>query len=127
MIERCNRAGVPVVAGGPYPTSCHDEIAGVDHFVLDEAEETFPRFLQDLEAGRAKPIYREPRKPDVTRTPIPRFDLVELKDYHAMCVQFSRGCPFDCEFGTSTTALNFVPQIEPGKLIEGYLRVNSTV
>ena len=98
VIERCNRAAVPVVAGGPYPTACHEEIAGVDHFVLDEAEETFARFLQDLEAGRAKPMYREPRKPDVTRTPIPRFDLVELRDYHAMCVQFSRGCPFDCEF-----------------------------
>ena len=90
VIERCNHASVPVVAEGPYPTSCHKEIAGVDYFVLDEAEETFPRFLQDLDAGRAKAIYREPRKPDVTRTPIPRSDLVELQDYHAMCVQRGR-------------------------------------
>ena len=52
VIERCNHAGVSVVAGGPYPTSCHQEIEGVDHFVLDEAEETFSRFLRDLEEGK---------------------------------------------------------------------------
>ena len=121
VIERCNRAGVPVVAGGPYPTSCHEEIAGVDHFVLDEAEETFPRFLQDLEAGRAKPIYREPRKPDVTRTPIPRFDLVELQNYHAMCVQFSRGCPFDCEFCDITKLYGRVPRTKcPEQMVEEF-------
>ena len=98
VIERSNRAGVPVVAGGPYPTSFHDEIEGVDHFVLDEVEETFGGFLRDLRHGAAKAIYREPRKPDVTRTPVPRFDLIDMKKYHSMCVQFSRGCPFDCEF-----------------------------
>lgn len=98
VIERCRRAGVPVVAGGPYPTAFHDEIEGVDHFVLDEAEEIFPEFLRDLETGTAKAIYREPRKPDVTRTPVPRFDLIDVKAYYAMGVQFSRGCPFECEF-----------------------------
>ena len=98
VIERCNRAGVPVVAGGPHPTTFHDEIEGVDHFVLDEAEEIFPEFLRDLENGTAKAIYREPRKPDVTQTPVPRFDLIDMKNYHSMGVQFSRGCPFDCEF-----------------------------
>ena len=98
VIERCNTAGVPNVAGGPYPTSYHDEIEGVDHFVLDEAEEIFADFLRDLENGTAKVVYREPRKPDVSLTPVPRFDLIDTKDYHSMCVQFSRGCPFDCEF-----------------------------
>ena len=121
VIERCNRAAVPVVAGGPYPTACHEEIAGVDHFVLDEAEETFARFLQDLQAGRAKPIYREPRKPDVSRTPIPRFDLVELQDYHAMCVQFSRGCPFDCEFCDITKLYGRVPRTKsPEQMVEEF-------
>ena len=52
VVERCNRAGVPVVAGGPHPTTFHEEIGGVDHFVLDEVEETFPEFLRDLENGR---------------------------------------------------------------------------
>ena len=98
VIERCNRAGVPVAVGGPHPTTFHDEIGGVDHFVLDEAEEIFPEFLRDLENGTAKAIYREPRKPDVTQTPVPRFDLIDMRNYYSMCVQFSRGCPFDCEF-----------------------------
>ena len=98
VIERCNRAGVPVVAGGPHPTTFHAEIPGVAHFVLDEAEEIFPEFLRDLENGTAKAVYREPRKPDVSLTPVPRFDLLDTKAYHSMCVQFSRGCPFDCEF-----------------------------
>jgi len=98
VTERCNRAGIPVVAGGPYPTSYREEIEGVDHFVLDEVEETFAGFLRDLETGTAKAVYREPRKPDVRRTPLPRFDLIDTNAYHSMCVQFSRGCPFDCEF-----------------------------
>ena len=98
VIERCNDAGVPVVAGGPHPTTFHEDIAGVDHFVLGEVEEVFADFLQDLEEGAAKAIYREMRKPDVTATPVPRFDLIDLKNYATMSVQFSRGCPFDCEF-----------------------------
>ena len=110
VIERCNQAGVPVVAGGPHPTTFHDEIEGVDHFVLDEVEETFPAFLRDLENGRGKAIYREPRKPDVTRTPYPRFDLIDMKHYDIMGVQFSRGCPFDCEFCDITKLYGRVPR-----------------
>jgi len=98
VVERCNRARVPVIAGGPHPTTFHEEIEGIDHFVLDEVEETFSTFLRDLENGTAKAIYRAPRKPDVTLAPIPRFDLIDMKEYHSMCLQFSRGCPFDCEF-----------------------------
>ena len=98
VVERCNRARVPVIAGGPHPTTFHEEIEGIDHFVLDEVEETFATFLSDLENGTAKPIYRAPRKPDMTLAPIPRFDLIDMSEYHSMCLQFSRGCPFDCEF-----------------------------
>ncbi len=98
VVERCNRAQVPVVAGGPHPTTFHEEMEGIDHFVLDEVEETFPGFLRDLESGTAKPVYRAPRKPDVTLTPVPRFDLIDMNEYYSMCLQFSRGCPFDCEF-----------------------------
>ena len=110
VIEQCNRAGVPVVAGGAYPTTYHEEIKGVDHFVLDEVEETFAGFLSDLESGTAKAIYREPRKPDVTRSPAPRFDLINMNAYHSMCVQFSRGCPFDCEFCDITKLYGRVPR-----------------
>ena len=98
VVERCNRAQVPVIAGGPHPTTFHEEMEGVDHFVLDEVEETFPGFLRDLENGAAKAIYRAARRPDVTLAPLPRFDLIDMKDYWSMCLQFSRGCPFDCEF-----------------------------
>ena len=98
VVERCNRARVPVIAGGPHPTTFHEEIEGIDHFVLDEVEETFATFLSDLESGTAKRIYRAPRKPDMTLAPIPRFDLIDMSEYHSMCLQFSRGCPFDCEF-----------------------------
>ena len=98
VVERCNRAQVPVIAGGPHPTTFHEEMEGIDHFVLDEVEETFETFLRDLENGTAKAVYRAPRKPDVTLSPVPRFDLIDMSDYHSMCLQFSRGCPFDCEF-----------------------------
>ena len=98
VVERCNRMKVPVIAGGPHPTTFHEEMEGIDHFVLDEVEEIFPTFLRDLENGTARPIYRAPRRPDVAMTPVPRFDLIDMNEYHSMCLQFSRGCPFDCEF-----------------------------
>ena len=121
VVERCNRAGVPVVAGGAHPTTFHDEIEGVDHFVLDEVEEVFPEFLADLERGSAKRIYREPRKPDVSRTPVPRFDLVDLQNYDAMSVQFSRGCPFDCEFCDITKLYGRVPRTKsPAQVVEEF-------
>ena len=62
VVERCNRAGVPVIAGGPHPTTFHHEMEGIDHFVLDEVEETFPAFLRDLENGTAKKIHRAPEE-----------------------------------------------------------------
>ena len=121
VTERCNRAGVPMVAGGPYPTSYHEEIEGVAHFVLDEAEEIFPEFLRDLEAGTAKAIYREPRKPDVGRTPVPRFDLIDTSAYYSMCVQFSRGCPFDCEFCDIIKLFGQVPRTKsPHQLVNEF-------
>ena len=119
VIERCNRQGVPVVAGGPHPTTFHEEIAGVDHLVLDEAEEIFADFLRDLEGGTAKRIYRESRKPDVSRTPVPRFDLIDLKSYATMSVQFSRGCPFDCEFCDIIKLYGRVPRTKsPEQVVE---------
>jgi len=98
VIARCNRRGTPVVVGGPHPTSYFDEIHGADHYVLEEVEESFPRFLADWEAGCAEPVYRPEGKPAVTATPLPRFDLLDLDAYASMALQFSRGCPFDCEF-----------------------------
>ncbi len=121
VIEHCNQAAVPIVAGGPYPTSFHDEIEGVHHFVLDEVEETFGDFLRDLENGTAKGMYRETRKPDVTETPVPRFDLIDMANYHSMCVQFSRGCPFDCEFCDITKLYGRVPRTKsPQQMVDEF-------
>ena len=121
VIERCNRARVPVVAGGPYPTSYHEELKGVDYLVLDEVEETLGDFLRDLENGTAKAIYREPRKPDVTRTPIPRFDLIDMNAYYSMSLQFSRGCPFDCEFCDITKLYGRIPRTKsPQQMVEEF-------
>jgi radical SAM superfamily enzyme YgiQ (UPF0313 family) len=98
VVSLCNKVGTPVVAGGPYPISSYDKIEGVDHFVLDEAEVTLPKFLGDLEEGCPKSIYRDKRKPDITKTPPPRFDLIDVEAYISIPLQYSRGCPFNCEF-----------------------------
>ena len=121
VIERCNRRGVPVVAGGPHPTSLHDEIDGVDHFVLDEVENTLAGFLRDLERGTAKAVYRAPDKPDVTGTPVPRFDLIDMRDYRSMSLQFSRGCPFNCEFCDITKLFGRVPRTKtPDQMLQEF-------
>jgi len=98
VIGHCNRLATPVAVGGPHPTSYITDIHGADHYLLDEVEESFPRFLADWEQGIAERIYRPEGKPAVTDTPVPRFDLLDLDAYSSMALQFSRGCPFDCEF-----------------------------
>ncbi|TFG60653.1 MAG: DUF4070 domain-containing protein, partial [Spirochaetales bacterium] len=98
VVAMCNRLGVPVAAGGPYVTSLYEKIAGVDHFILDEGEITLHQFIEDYRNGTPKPVYRTEDKPDVALTPVPRFDLVDMKDYTSMPLQYSRVCPFSCEF-----------------------------
>jgi len=98
VVRLCNECGTPVVAGGPLPTSLHGEISGVDHFVLNEAETTLPGFIRDYEAGHALKLYTSEEKPDITRTPPPRFDLVDFSNYQNIAIQNSRGCPYNCEF-----------------------------
>lgn len=117
VIGRCNSAGVPIVAGGPHPTSFFEEIEGVDHFVLDEVEDIFLDFLQDLKNGNAKKIYRAADKPDVTKTPLPRYDLININDYGNMSLQFSRGCPFDCEFCDITKLFGRVPRTKTNQQV----------
>ena len=98
VVRLCKDCGKPVVAGGPYAICSHEKIRGVDHFVLDEAELTLPVFLEDFEAGCAKKLYRDAGKPDLKTTPLPRFDLIDVNDYDCMPLQYSRGCPYNCEF-----------------------------
>jgi radical SAM superfamily enzyme YgiQ (UPF0313 family) len=98
LIARCTMAGVPVIAGGPLFTEESEQFPDVDHLVLGEAEEILPQFLADFKAGSAGHIYRASGFPDVRMTPIPRWDLLTMRAYVSMAVQFSRGCPYDCEF-----------------------------
>ncbi len=98
VIRVCRQAGRPVVAGGPYPTASHEEIEGVDHFVLGEAESILDDFMADFEDKTAEKIYRAAGKPDISDPVLPRFDLLKMDRYSSMAVQYSRGCPFTCEF-----------------------------
>ncbi len=99
LAERCQRLGATLVAGGPYPSSSYAKIKNVNFFVLNEAEITLPQFLHDWEMGQAKHIYEDHGKADITNSPVPRFDLLpSLNHYEAMPLQYSRGCPFNCEF-----------------------------
>ena len=98
VVEQCNRLHVPVVAGGPYPSSSYQKIQHVDYFILNEAEVTLPQFLYDLEKGQPKHIYQDSCKADISVTPLPRFDLLSVNEYASMALQYSRGCPHNCEF-----------------------------
>jgi len=99
IIKRVKKRGKTIIAGGPLFTMHFDEFtSSVDHLVLGEAEVTLPKFLEDLEKGKPEPIYFPERFADIEKTPVPRFDLVKMKRYSSMNVQFSRGCPYNCEF-----------------------------
>jgi radical SAM superfamily enzyme YgiQ (UPF0313 family) len=104
LVVRCKKAGLKVVAGGPLFSSAHDRFEAVDHFILNEAELTLPPFLDDLARGCPRRIYRSEHFADLRQTPVPRWDLLDLKRYATMSIQFSRGCPFNCDF-CSVTAL----------------------
>jgi radical SAM superfamily enzyme YgiQ (UPF0313 family) len=99
IVDEFRRRGRFVVIGGPYASLCPEELRGrCDVLFVDEAEETWPQFLKDYAAGQWYAEYRPREKPDLTTSPTPRFDLLNVGAYHAMTIQFARGCPFTCEF-----------------------------
>ena len=105
VIRQCRRLNANMVAGGPLFTSEPEEFEELDHLVLDEAEITLPLFLEDLSKGSTKHIYTSQERPDITRTLLPMWSLIDMKKYTAMSLQYSRGCPFDCDF-CSVAVLN---------------------
>lgn len=103
VITRCRDAGVRIVAGGPLFTAAREEFEDVDHLVLNEAEATLPSFLADLADGKAGHLYTTTTFPSLDKAPVPLWNLVNMKRYVSMNIQYSRGCPFSCEFCDITT------------------------
>jgi radical SAM superfamily enzyme YgiQ (UPF0313 family) len=98
VIDRCRSLGSRIVAGGPLFTACHQDYPEVDHLVLGEAERTLPPFLADFAAGNPERVYSQEQWADLEETPVPLWELIDVRKYAAMNLQYSRGCPFDCEF-----------------------------
>ncbi len=110
VIERCKAAGVRIVAGGPLFTTEDETFGAVDHLVLNEAEITLPRFLEDFRNGVAGHFYTTDQWADIRKTPIPLWGLINMKHYASINIQYSRGCPFNCEFCDITMLCGRVPR-----------------
>jgi radical SAM superfamily enzyme YgiQ (UPF0313 family) len=113
VIRRARAAGKTVVAGGPYATTDPEASRDADAIVLGEAEDLVAQVCADLSAGTLAPRYEAPQRPAVTRAPVPRFDLLRVEAYQSLGVQFSRGCPFNCEFCDIIEIFGRVPRTKP--------------
>jgi radical SAM superfamily enzyme YgiQ (UPF0313 family) len=98
VVELCKAKGKRVVVGGPYVSTSAEQLPAADHIFVGEAETTLPEFIRDLERGETRRIYQAAERPSLEQTPVPHFRLADLRRYSAMSVQYSRGCPFQCEF-----------------------------
>ena len=118
IIQRCKRRGLKVVAGGPLFTVEPVAFEQVDHLVLDEAELTLPAFIADVKSGCAQRMYRATGYPDIRRTPIPLWDLIQVNRYASLNLQYSRGCPFNCDFCNITALFGRTPRTkEPHQVL----------
>jgi radical SAM superfamily enzyme YgiQ (UPF0313 family) len=99
IVEKVKEHGKTIVAGGPMFTTSYEKYDGIDHLVLDEGEVTIPMFLKDLKNRRKlKAVYASKERPSLDNVPIPRWDLIDFNDYQSLLIQYSRGCPFNCDF-----------------------------
>jgi len=110
VIDRCKEIGVKTVAGGPLFTTEQKDFADVDYLVLGEAENIFPQFTEDIIQGSVQHIYHSDGHPDITKTPIPLWTIISKKKYGLMSIQYSRGCPFNCEFCDITNLNGHIPR-----------------
>ncbi|HUF05269.1 MAG TPA: B12-binding domain-containing radical SAM protein [Aridibacter sp.] len=98
VVALCNKLGKRVAVGGPYVSTGERQLPGADHIFSGEAEETLPLFIEELEKGTAARFYKPEERPSLAETPSPDFSILDPDDYSAMSLQYSRGCPFQCEF-----------------------------
>lgn len=112
VISRCKMYDLKIIAGGPLFTVNASEFDSVDYMVLDEAEVTLREFLDDFTAGTPKHIYSTEIRANLAETPAPRWDLINVKNYSAMNIQLSRGCPYDCEFCNITSLFGRAPRMK---------------
>ncbi len=124
-IHEAKNRGKKVVVGGPYATSLPNDMlgAGADFLVLDEGEYTIPLFITSLGNGDTSGIYRSKEKPDVTMSPIPRYDLLDMDSYFSMALQYSRGCPFRCEFCDIIILYGRVPRTKSAEQVKKELDI----
>jgi radical SAM superfamily enzyme YgiQ (UPF0313 family) len=98
IINRCKRLNKKVVCGGPLFKACRAEFSHADHLIIGEAENIFPKFIKDLKNNSANKVYIENSFPNISKTPLPDWNLIRKRNYASMAIQYSRGCPFNCEF-----------------------------
>jgi radical SAM superfamily enzyme YgiQ (UPF0313 family) len=118
LVREAKRRGKTVVAGGPHPTSLPEAVleAGCDYVVRGEGENTIPLLLEAIKHGKTG-IIENNEKPDLSTSPIPRFDLLRLEDYATFTIQTSRGCPFDCEFCDVVNLFGRLPRYKTPKQV----------
>ena len=117
VIRRAHLKGKTIVAGGPIFLGEWQDFPEVDHFILNEGEITLPQFLEDLRAGNPRRVYATDEFADITSTPTPRWDLVKIHQYDSLGIQFSRGCPFNCDFCNVTAMLGHRPRVKKASQI----------